>query len=70
MFQVVKIYDLLQHLNMNKYVKEKSGGVINLDSAGYQSALRRKKQRKRLENLYKTVEDLQHRIETLEKLDK
>ena len=70
MYQVVKIYDLLQHLNMNKYTKEKNGGVVNLDNAGYQSAQRRKLERKRLENLYKTVEDLQHRIETLEKLDK
>lgn len=55
---------------MNKYTKEKNGGVVNLDNAGYQSAQRRKLERKRLEKLYKTVEDLQHRIETLEKLDK
>jgi len=47
-----------------------NGGVINLDKTGYISAQRRKKERKRLENLYKTVEELQQRIENLEKLNK
>jgi len=55
---------------MHKYTKTAQGGVINMDNNGYHGAIRRKKERKRLENLYKTVEELQQRIENLEKLNK
>lgn len=55
---------------MDKYVKQDDGGVINPDRYGYLNAKKRKQERRRLENLYKTVENLQKRIETLENLNK
>jgi len=54
---------------MDKYIKT-GVAIINDNQAGYISAKKRKKERNRLNQLFKDVEDLKLRIAALENSDK